>query len=181
MNPFILETISDCAGNNFLPRAVTRFRSAMAMLSATCCLAAAVSCGLNSGTRPVVLTASLASVCTGECTRGRAGTVLAPKILPLFEGGSIRKSGARSFAAETSPCATGKFGRTTIAVAHGNACTFRPAQPLSVKTAAQHNATCVARRPHRSVPKDLLTRVAVVIRQPVATRFETSCPVQPPI
>jgi len=178
-NPFILETMSDCAGNNFLPRVIVRFRSVMAMLSETCCFAAAASCGLNSGTSPVA--ASTASVGDGEFARGRTGTDLAPKIFPLFEGGSIRISGARSSPGEGSPCATGGFGRTTIAVAHGNACTFRPAQPLNVKTAAQHNATCVARRPRRSVPKDILTQVAVVIRQPVAIRFETSCPVRPPI
>ena len=181
MNPFILETISDCAGNNFLPRAATRFRSAMAMLSATCCFAAAVSCGLNSGTSPVGLTASTSSVCVGEFRRGRGGTGLAPRIFALVGGGSIRKSGARSSVAERSACAIGAFGRTTIAVAHGNACTFRSAQPLSTKIAAQYNATCAACRPHRSVPNDFLTRVAVVIRQPVAIRFETSCPVRPPI
>jgi len=144
----------------------------MAMLSATCCFAAAVSCGLNSGTSPLVLTASTASVLRWRVQARPARTGLAPRIFPLVEGGSIRKSGVGSSAAERSPCATGGFGRTTYrGLPTETHVPFRSAQPLSMKIAAQHKATCVACCPHRSIPKHFLTRVAVVIRQPVAIRI----------
>ena len=182
--PLILEIRSDCAAFRFLPRANSRFFSAMLRLWFVCCCATADSCRVNCG---AIIGASNFSASLfpevaegGVLARGRGGPVRTVIRWPGKGGNSGRSSGNSSrevlLAAAPRDCVT---GRTCTAVAQRIAGRFLMLHPPSTPAAQQRRTTAERRKLRGDTIRDR-TGFSVMFRPRVATRFGTSCPGRPP-